>query len=74
MGLIELEDAETGETILVDTASKAVRRNYEQLSRQENEGLHSMLRSVNVDCINISTDRPYVQELVRFFRMRERRR
>jgi len=74
VGLIELEDAETGETILVDTGSKAVRRNYEQLSRQENEGLHSMLRSVNVDCINISTDKPYVQELVRFFRMRERRR
>lgn len=74
VGLIELEDAETGETILVDTASKAVRRRYEQLSRQENEGLHSMLRSVNVDCINISTDKPYVQELVRFFRMRERRR
>ncbi len=74
VGLIELEDAESGEVILVDTSSKAVRRRYEQQSRQENEELHGMLRSVNVDCINISTDRPYVQELVRFFRMRERRR
>ncbi len=74
VGLIELEDAESGEVILVDTSSKAVRRNYEQLTQQENDALHSMLRSVNVDCINISTDKPYVQELVRFFRMRERRR
>jgi uncharacterized protein (DUF58 family) len=74
VGLIELEDAETGEVILVDTSSKAIRRNYEQQSRQQNDELQNMLRSVNVDCINISTDRPYTQELVRFFRTREKRR
>jgi hypothetical protein len=32
-----------------------------------------MLRSADVDTIAVTTDRPYAQALLRFFRMRERR-
>jgi len=74
LGLIELEDAETGQSILIDTSSKGVRSEYEGKTGERRNKLESMMRSVNVDCINISSDRPYVQELVRFFRMREKRR
>ncbi|MBN1764409.1 MAG: DUF58 domain-containing protein [Sedimentisphaerales bacterium] len=74
VGLIELEDAETGEIILIDTSNTGVRRDYQKRTSARDEDLHNMLRSVGVDCINISSDKPYVQELIRFFRMREKRR
>ena len=73
VGLIEFQDAETGETILVDTASRKFRNRYGQNSAGRFDNLRNMLRSINVDCINISTDRPYIQDLVQFFHMRHRR-
>ena len=73
VGLIELTDAETGEVTLVDTSSRQFRNKYSSTSAQRFNDLTSMLRTINVDCINISTDRPYVQDLVRFFHMRHRR-
>jgi len=74
LGMIELEDAETGEVVLIDTSSRRVRRQYEERAGQQHDELEGMLRSVGVDCINIQSDRPYLQELIRFFRMREKRR
>ena len=74
VGLIELEDAETGEVLLIDTSSRRVRREYEGRAAGVCNNLESLFRSVGVDSINVSSDKPYVQELVRFFRMREKRR
>ncbi|MCK5269875.1 MAG: DUF58 domain-containing protein [Sedimentisphaerales bacterium] len=74
IGLIELEDAETGELVLIDTSSRSVRSEYEGRWANRNNELQNTLRSVGVDCVNISSDKSYVQELVRFFRMREKRR
>jgi uncharacterized protein (DUF58 family) len=73
IGLIELTDAETGEIALIDTSSRQFRDKYSRASAQRFDGLKSMFRSINVDCINISTDKPYIQDLVRFFHMRHRR-
>ena len=73
IGLIELADAETGETVLVDTSSRHFRNQYSSTSAQRFDGLKSMLRAINVDCISISTDKPYIQDLVRFFHMRHKR-
>jgi uncharacterized protein (DUF58 family) len=72
-GLIEFVDAETGKTIIVDTSSRAFREQYEKKSHNRFEELKSTLRKINVDCINISTDKPYIQDLIGFFRMRQRR-
>jgi uncharacterized protein (DUF58 family) len=72
-GLIEFADAETGEIILVDTSSRRFRDRYSSTSAQRYDELRNMLRSINVDCINISTDKPYIQDLVRFFHIRHRR-
>jgi uncharacterized protein (DUF58 family) len=72
-GLIEFVDAETGKTIIVDTSSGAFREQYEKKSHNRFEELKSTLRKINVDCINISTDKPYIQDLIGFFRMRQRR-
>jgi hypothetical protein len=73
VGLIELADAETGELILVDTASRRFRNRYDSSSQSRFNELKSMLRSINVDCISISTDKPYIQDLIQFFHIRHRR-
>lgn len=72
-GLIEFADAETGEVILVDTSSKRFRNQYAHSSSDRFNQLKNMLKSINVDCISISTDKSYIQDLIAFFRMRHRR-
>ncbi|MBN1973641.1 MAG: DUF58 domain-containing protein [Sedimentisphaerales bacterium] len=74
IGLIEFTDAETGELILVDTRNRSFREQYSGSTAKQADELKNTFRSINVDCINIRTDRPYVQDLVRFFHMRHRRR
>ncbi|MCI0499960.1 MAG: DUF58 domain-containing protein [Planctomycetales bacterium] len=73
IGLIEFADAETGETILIDTSSRRFRNTYSIASAQRFEHLKNMLRTIHVDCISISTDRPYIRDLVKFFHMRHKR-
>ena len=73
VGLIELEDAETGETILIDTGSVAVRKRYERLGVTRTAELAELLRSMAVDHVEVFTDQDYVRKLVTFFRARERR-
>jgi uncharacterized protein (DUF58 family) len=73
VGLIELEDAETGEMILIDTSSAAVRKRYERLGRERSERFKTLFASMDVDQIEVMTDRDYVPRLVQFFRARERR-
>ena len=73
VGLIELEDAETGAVLLVDTASGQFQRGYSGRSQADFDDLTDLLRSINVDSIPIQTDQPYMQDLVQFFHMRHRR-
>ncbi|MHC5061045.1 MAG: DUF58 domain-containing protein [Planctomycetota bacterium] len=72
-GLIEFADAETGEIILADTSSAGFRSQYAGSSASRFDQLKSTLTSINVDCISINTDKPYLQDLIAFFRMRHRR-
>jgi uncharacterized protein (DUF58 family) len=73
VGLVELEDAETGDLILLDTGSRKVRAQYEREGRERMAALKGVLASSGVDHIEVMTDRDYVRALVRFFRARERR-
>jgi uncharacterized protein (DUF58 family) len=74
VGLIELVDAETGEIVLIDTSSRRFRDQYRSGSVKGIDELTTIFRSINVDAINISTDKPYINDLIRFFHMRHRRR
>ena len=73
VGLVELEDTETGERVLIDTGSERVRREYEKAGRERADGLAEMFRSDGIDHIRLESGRDYVRDLVGFFRMRERR-
>jgi uncharacterized protein (DUF58 family) len=73
IGIINLEDAETGKGFLVDTSSSTVRKDYSINSKRIFDERQRLLRSINVDHIDVRTDIPYAHELYKFFRMRERR-
>lgn len=73
VGLIELQDAETGEIMLVDTSSKTFRSEYGDHSSRRFDELRSVFRSINLDFIPVTTDRPYINDLIQFFHMRHRR-
>jgi uncharacterized protein (DUF58 family) len=73
VGLIELQDAESGECMIVDTGDGRVRRTFEERAAAARRERDRMLRGVDVDAISVRTDRPYTEALLRFFHMRERR-
>ena len=73
VGLIELEDAETGELILIDTSSRRVRTEYERRGRDRGAALASQFAAIGIDQIDIKTDTDYVRSIVRFFAQREKR-
>ncbi len=73
VGLLELEDAETGETVMVDTSNPAIRGSFYSQSKEERETREKFFKSIGVDNININTDRSYVEPITKFFRMRARR-
>jgi len=73
VGLIELEDAETGEVLITDTGSKEFRKEFAAQAEEDVAGLKKRFRSINLDFINIRTDQSYIFPLINFFKMREKR-
>ncbi len=72
IGLITLEDAETGEAITVDTFDGKVRRTLEKLSLMRSEERDKNFTSSGVDSMRVSTGANYGDEIVRFFKRREK--
>jgi uncharacterized protein (DUF58 family) len=73
VGLLELEDAETGNRLLLDTGSRRVRDAFTLAARERREGLLQLVHSSGADLIEVSTDGSHLDALIRFFRFRERR-
>jgi len=74
VGVLALEDAETGEVIELDTASATVRKRFKELALERARRMVNDFRSEGVDTLELKTDAPYMPALQRFFRTRERRR
>jgi uncharacterized protein (DUF58 family) len=73
VGYLELEDAETGEHVTVDVSDPAFRAAFavdvaEKLTARERQ-----FRKTRVDVVEITTDHPYADRLMRFFRQRAKR-
>ncbi|MEK7774469.1 MAG: DUF58 domain-containing protein [Candidatus Zixiibacteriota bacterium] len=73
LGLIELEDAETGEVFTIDTGSRDFRREFSARAVEDASNMKKNFQRINLDFINIRTDESYIVPLINFFKMRERR-
>lgn len=73
VGIIKLNDAERGNEFYIDTSDGNFRQSYYNKAEERMKDLSRLFSSINVDNIRIETDKPYIQELVRFFRIREKR-
>jgi uncharacterized protein (DUF58 family) len=73
VGLLELEDAETGARLLLDTNSAKVRAAYAASAVRRREAIRQLMRSSRIDLVEVSTDGGHLDALIRFFKLRERR-
>ena len=74
VGVVHLEDSESGEKIYLDTSSRSFRVSYAKRIAEDRERFNKRLRRRGVDNFEFSTDSDYVGALREFFRMRETRR
>ena len=74
VGLVELEDSETGELMLVDTSSAKVRKSFAEKAESDREELTKFFRKTGIDTLDIATDRPYIDGVRALFKRRARKR
>jgi len=74
VGLLEMEDAETGERALIDTSNAGVRSAWARRAEELRDRRRRTLAAVGVEEVPLSTDASYVEPLLRAFRARETRR
>ena len=70
VGIVELQDAETGRKAWIDTSSARVREHYAEIWRERDEAIGEMLRRNRIDTAMISTEGDYVAELIKLFKQR----
>ena len=73
VGLLELTDAETGETVLLDTSDAGTRKRFARESYARRAETEALLRRARIDTVPVRTGEDYVEPLIRFFRARHRR-
>ncbi len=72
-GIIQIKDAETGQLRIIDTSRKQVVQAYEQSAKTRRERRDRLFSLASVDHIDLTTNEPYVSQLVAFFSGRHRR-
>ncbi|MES1164806.1 MAG: DUF58 domain-containing protein [Verrucomicrobiota bacterium] len=74
LGLVSLEDAETGQVVVVDAGRRRTRQRFAERAEARRTELHRRLRQLAVEILPLDTSRPYERALLAFFDSRERRR
>ncbi len=74
LGMVVMQDAETGEQLFVDTHDKGFRKRFAKVAAEREQALREALASAGVDCLELSTHEPIDGALLRFSRMRKQRR
>lgn len=67
LGLVEMQDAETGEVELIDLSASAVRE-HRRRAEQRRADLETFFRSAGIGHLPIRTSEPYIEDLIRYFR------
>ncbi len=73
VGFIEFEDAETGEMFLLDSNNAGIRSSFSEQADLKKQEREKLFKSMNIDYIDIYTHQPYIEPLMRFFRLRAKR-
>ena len=73
VGLIELEDTETGEIILFDSSSTKTRHHFQKKNLDEINKRKKIFLKNKIDNIEIYADQSYTQSLIHFFQYRHRK-
>jgi uncharacterized protein (DUF58 family) len=74
VGVMVMEDAETGEQLYVDTRDKKFRRNFQAAMQQREDNLKQSFKRAGVDVLSLSTGDDLVRSIVRFAKQREKLR
>jgi uncharacterized protein (DUF58 family) len=74
VGLVRLDDPETGESVVVDTASSKVRKEYARLAADLRTHRVGTFRALGLDFLELSTEQSYAKPLIKFFQARQARR
>lgn len=74
VGLVELEDPETGRLVLVDTSSRKVRNAFREKACAEREELEKFFRRNAIETLPIDTAKPYIDEVRKLFKRRAKKR
>jgi len=72
-GLMELEDAETGQKILIDSSDNNFLEQYRRRASERINKREALFSSVGMDHVDLSTNTPFVQELIKFFLKRRKK-
>ena len=70
VGIVELEDAETGEKVWIDSTSRRVREAYANDWARRNQRIETVLKQNRVDTATVATDEDYVKALIKLFKQR----
>jgi uncharacterized protein (DUF58 family) len=73
VGLIQLEDAESGEFLLVDTHDSEMTQKYTKQIQEQREKRKTYFQSIGIDTIEIHTDRSLTDPIIRYFKLREKK-
>jgi uncharacterized protein (DUF58 family) len=74
LGVIAIEDAETGELVELDTRNPAVRQRFAEIAESRAAQLRRAFNAEAVDSLRLETDQPYIAGLMSFFKNRTHRR
>lgn len=74
LGLLTVEDPETGDQCLLETNRRETRLKFSELAEARDNALRSTLRHAGVDALDLETGASYIAPLTRFFARRARRR
>jgi uncharacterized protein (DUF58 family) len=74
LGMVVMEDAETGEQLFVDTHDPKFRKRFFEVAQQREEALNKAFKRAGVDALSLSTEEDLVRAIVRFAKQRKQRR
>ena len=73
IGMLVVQDSETGEQVFVDTNDRGFRKRFAAAAQRREEGLRAAFRDAGIDALELSTDDDLIDAIRRFADMRKRR-